>query len=115
MKMEIGSPRHFRWLRSIIGVVFILNVIDGILTLVWVFTEQAEEANPLMAELIDLNPVLFITGKMLLVLLGSALLWRLRDRPGAVVAVFMIFLVYYFILLYHLQAMNLNLVERLFG
>ena len=113
--MKVGEEKHFKWLRSIIGVVFILNVIDGVLTLVWIFTEKAEEANPLMAGLIDLHPVLFITGKMLLVLLGSLLLWKLRERPVAVISIFMVFMVYYFILLYHLKAMNLNLVERLFG
>ncbi len=113
--MKVGDERQFNWLRGIIGVVFILNVIDGVLTLFWVFTEKAEEANPLMAALININPVLFITGKMLLVLLGSLLLWNLRERPVAVISIFMVFLVYYFILLYHLKAMNLRLVERLFG
>ena len=113
--MKVGNETQYRWLRSIIGVVFILNVIDGVLTLFWIFTERAEEANPLMAELINLHPVLFITGKMLLVLLGSLLLWKLRERPVAVIAIFGVFLVYYFVLLYHLKAMNLQLMERLFG
>ena len=113
--MKVGEEKHFAWLRSIVGVVFILNVIDGVLTLFWVFTEKAEEANPLMAELINLHPVLFITGKMLLVLLGSLLLWKLRERPVAVISIFFVFMVYYFVLLYHLKAMNLQLVERLFG
>ena len=115
MALKIGDAQQFRWLRGIISVVFILNVIDGVLTLGWVFTDRAVEANPLMAELIELHPVLFITGKMLLVLLGSLLLWRLRHKRVAVIAIFFIFLVYYFLLLYHLKAMNLQLLGHWFS
>jgi CHASE2 domain-containing sensor protein len=53
--------------------------------------------------------------KLLLVSLGSLLLWRHRKRAGAVVAIFVAFMVYYLIVLYHLQAMDLRLFDRLFG
>lgn len=111
----MGNPQHFRWLRGIVAVVLVLNALDGILTLLWIFTHRATEANPLMAELLSLHPVLFMVGKLSLVTFGTVLLWRLRRRAGAVVALFMVFLVYYFLLLYHLQALNLRLVSRLWG
>lgn len=111
----LGSPRHFAWLRGVVAMVLWLNLLDGMLTLYWIFSEQAVEANPFMAELILLHPVLFILGKLALVSLGSCLLWRMRRRRLAVIAIFMVFLVYYWILLYHLQAMNLGLIRRWLG
>ena len=114
MEMKIGTRRQFKWLKGVVAAVIILNVIDGILTMVWVFSDQAVEANPLMSHLIEANSVLFISVKMALVFLGTFLLWRFRKRALAVVAIFMSFLIHYFILLYHLKAMNLNLFQRLF-
>jgi hypothetical protein len=115
LTIEIGTPKQFRWLKGIVATVIILNLLDGILTMVWVFSERANEANPLMAPLIEANPVLFIAVKMALVFLGTYLLWRLRKRALAVVAIFAAFLVYYAILILHLRAMNLQLLQRLFG
>jgi len=108
--MKIGLPGQFRWLEGIIASVFILNVIDGILTIIWVLTNKSTEANPMMDILIQVNPVLFITVKMALVLLGSYLLWRYRKQAAAVVAIFLAFIVYYAILILHLNMMNINIV-----
>jgi hypothetical protein len=113
--MKIGEPRHFRWLEGIVTMVFILNVMDGILTLVWLFTEQATEANPLMDNLIKIHPVLFISVKMALVFLGTALLWRLRQKATAVIAIFVAFICYYAILIYHLGAMNVDIILEWMG
>lgn len=112
-RMAIGSPRHYRWLEGIVGVTIVLNVVDAILTLIWIFMGFAEEANPLMALLLDVHPVLFVLGKLTLVGLGTIVLWRLRRRAAAVVAIFAVFLTYYAIILYHLKAMNVHLVQRL--
>ncbi len=108
--MKIGEPLHYKWLEGIIATVFVLNVLDGILTIIWIFTGRATESNPLMDNLIQFHPVLFIIVKMALVLLGTALLWRLRRQAMAVVAIFLAFMVYYAILIYHLSAMNLDIV-----
>ena len=69
-------------------------------------------ARMLMDHLIQVHPVLFIVAKLALVMLGCMLLWRLRTRALAVVSIFLVFFVYYAVLLYHLQFMDLHLVER---
>ncbi len=112
--MKVGTPKHFLWLHGIIAVVLVLNAIDGVLTLYWIFSDMATEANPLMDTLIAFGPVPFIIVKMTIVFLGSFLLWRLRRHAWAVCAVFAAFLAYYFILLYHLSAMNIQLIEKMF-
>jgi len=65
-----------------------------------------------MRDLVHEHAVLFVVVKVTLVTLGSYLLWRQRQRPAAVVGVFLVFLVYYGILLYHLQYSSF-LVRRL--
>jgi hypothetical protein len=112
--IKIGEPHHFRWLRIIVVFVIVLNLLDGLLTIFWVISGQAEEANPLMAELIQMHPVVFIAGKLALVMLGTYLLWRLRYRATAVISIFVVFLVYYALLLLHLRAMDLRLIRRWF-
>jgi hypothetical protein len=102
---RIGTLEHFGWLERIIRWIVVLNVLDAIITLYWVETRQATEA----------NPVLFVVVKVGMVALGTALLWRLRKRRTAVVGIFVAFLVYYFVLLYHLRAADLRLLERLWS
>jgi glucan phosphoethanolaminetransferase (alkaline phosphatase superfamily) len=79
---------------------------------VWVSTGHAIEGNPLLWDLPEHFPLTFVTVKTSLVSLGTLLLWRYRARPLSVVALFVAFLAYYFLLLYHLAAMNLRLVAR---
>ena len=50
---RIGTPVHFQWLLGIVQMVIVLNVLDAILTILWVYSGKATEANPLMAGLID--------------------------------------------------------------
>ena len=95
---------RFPWLAEITAWVFILSVLDGIMTIFWVLGNFAEEANPLMDILIASNPVIFMVVKMLLVSLGIALLWRLRFRPLAVAGIFICFIVYCGIMIHHLSA-----------
>ncbi len=107
----IGTVQHFSWLERIMQVTLVLNVLDAIFTLWWVLTEQATEANPLMAAAIQTHPVLFVVVKCALVGLGSWLLWRYRRRPLAVVSMFLAFMTYYAILLVHLTAANVGLAK----
>jgi hypothetical protein len=109
---RIGTPLHFEWLRKIILAVLLLNALDAAGTLFWVRRGHATEGNPLMAELVHYYPALFIVAKTSLVLLGCALLWRLRKRRFAVVSIFGAFLLYYWILLYHLRAVDLPALAR---
>lgn len=112
---KIGTLQHFRWLKNIVLATLVLNLLDAVFTIIWISTGAATEANPVLAEVAHEDPGLFVTVKFLLVGLGSLLLWRNRKRPGAVVSVFIAFLAYYFLLLYHLSALNLRLLERIFG
>lgn len=104
--MKIGTKLQFQWLKWIIGIIFILNAIDGVLTVFWVFSGSASEANPIMDHLIEVDPVVFMTVKLVLVALGSYLLWRVRHKRAAVVAIFVLFMVYYGILVVHTYAFS---------
>ncbi len=101
--LPIGTAQHYRWLRGFVAVTLVLNLIDTILTLLWVGTGMAEEANPLLETLVLRHPIAFASAKLGLVGLSSLLLWRLRSRPLAVVAIFIAFLAYYLLLLWHLR------------
>jgi hypothetical protein len=71
--------------------VLVINLIDAVLTLFWVGAGFAEEANPLLADLVKEHPVGFAVAKLGLVGLSSLLMWRLRHRPLAVVGIFCTF------------------------
>ena len=104
--MVVGTPRQYGWLNAIIKAVLVLNLADAIFTLVWVWAGLATEANALMAGLVERQPVVFVAAKLGLTSLGSILLWRLRRHPIAVVGIFGVFLVYYWVLIYHLSYLS---------
>lgn len=112
--MEIGNSKHYRWLSWIMVSIFTLNIADGIMTIYWIYNDKAVEWNPLLVRLVNEEPVKFMMVKILLVFLGSFLLWKLRKNAMAVVSLFLMFLVYYYLLLYHLNALNLRLIRRWF-
>jgi hypothetical protein len=105
--LQIGTPQHFGWLRGIIMAVLIFNLLDAVLTLIWVRAGLASEANALLRDLVNDHAVLFVVVKLGLVSLGSWFLWNRREHASAVIAIFVAFLAYYFILLYHLQYSSL--------
>ena len=104
---SIGTPQQFRWLLGIVKAVLVLNLLDVIFTLFWVYAGLAREANPLLADIIVGHPLLFAAAKLSLVALASLLLWRFRRRPLAVVGIFLAFFVYYCLLLYHIGFLSL--------
>lgn len=113
-RIPVGTPEHFRWLQGVVKAVLVLNLLDALLTLVWVRAGLAVEANTLMDELVNENAVLFVGVKLALVGMGSWLLWNRRQSPIAVVAIFAAFLSYYWVLLHHLRYASL-LVRSAFG
>lgn len=116
MKLEsVGTPEQMSWLTGVVIAVLVLNVLDALFTLVWVRAGLAVEANSLMRDLIENNAFLFVATKLGLVSLGSLLLWRQRTHPIAVVAIFGVFLAYYFVLLYHLQYSSVLVRNTLAG
>ena len=111
---SIGTPEQLRWLHGIVQVVLALNLLDAVFTLTWIHAGLAREANPLLAGLVRDYPVTFSLVKVGLVALGSLLLWRYRSRPLAVVGIFLVFLVYYLLLIYHIGFLSLLLGTLLF-
>jgi hypothetical protein len=101
--LSVGTPTQFRWLNGIAKSVLVMNLLDAVMTLWWVRTGFATEANPLLAQIVAEHAVLFVVGKFGLVFLGTWLLWLRRDRPLAVIGIFTAFLVYYQVVLYHLS------------
>ena len=104
---KVGTPQHLRWLDGIVKTIVVMNLIDAIFTLFWVRVGAAEEANAFLSELVEHHAVAFVMAKIALVSLGSFLLWRLRRHPFAVVGLFIVFLAYYYVLLYHLRFVSL--------
>lgn len=113
--LPVGTREHFRWLEGIVKVTLVLNLLDALFTLVWVGTGLATEANPLLHDLVHEHPLAFVTSKLALVTLGSLLLWRLRRRPLAVIAIFVGFLAYYGLLLIHVDYLAKVVGILLFG
>jgi len=114
-RLPIGTPRQMRWLDGLVAAILLLNLGDALFTLHWISTGQAIEANPLLHVLAHDHPFLFLLAKMMLVGLGSTLLLRFRHRALAVCALFVGFLAYYWVFLYHLQAADLRLWAALGG
>jgi len=111
----VGTPEQLRWLKGIVIAVLVLNVLDALFTLLWVRAGLATEANALMSDLVENNAALFVVTKIGLVSLGSLLLWRQRTKPIAVIAIFVVFLAYYFVLLYHLEYTSVLIRNTLAG
>ena len=101
--IKVGTAEHFRWLYGIVKAVLVLNLLDAVLTLLWVRSGVAVEANALLADLANDHAIRFVLVKLGLVSLGSLFLWRQRRHPLAVIAIFGAFLVYYLVLLHHLR------------
>lgn len=112
--LSVGTAEHFRWLQGIVKALLVLNLLDAILTLIWVRSGLAREANPLIAQLVNEHAVGFVLVKLGLVGLGSWVLWHWRERPAAVIAIVAAFFTYYLILLYHIQYAS-GLVRQLLG
>ena len=87
----------------------ILNVLDTFLTIHWVSSNIAEEANPLMDYLIVISPWLFMTVKITLVALGTWLLFRYRESRVSWLALTHCLLVYLWLMSLHCQVYFDNL------
>jgi Domain of unknown function (DUF5658) len=114
-RLVLGTPQHYHWLHGIVKTVLVLNLLDAIFTLVWVQNGLAREANLLIDRLMEGYGLAFIAVKLGLVGMGSWLLWQRREHPTAVVAIFIAFVAYYLVLLYHVQyaaTLVRNLVEN---
>jgi hypothetical protein len=101
--LVIGTTEHFGWLYSIAKWVLLLNLLDGVFTLIWVEFYGAGEKNILMRDLVHSSALMFMLVKLTLVSLGILFLWRNRSNPLAVICLFIAFFSYYLVLLFHIQ------------
>lgn len=113
--MEVGTERQIRFLGTMIVAVFVLNALDAVFTVYWIVGVETWETNPIMDHLLQIHPIIFVAVKLLLVALGSYLLWRHRRQRVAVVGIFALFIVYYWLLVWHLRGFNELIRPLLFG
>ena len=100
------TERH-GWIRWLLALTLVLNLLDGIFTLFAVKAGLASEANPLMADLVTHSPLQFMASKLALVSCGIYLLWSRRTRPLAIFGSVCAFSVYALIFFYHLDGLRL--------
>jgi hypothetical protein len=100
-----GSERE-RWICAMLGLTVVLNLIDAALTLLFVGTGAAVEANPLMRQLLDHGPLTFVLVKLAIVSLSVGLVWRLRQLRLATFASGAALAIYLMTLLWHMQGLG---------
>ena len=98
------------WINALIFAVFLMNALDGVMTITWVSTAIAVEANPLMAFLLNIHPALFMIAKITLVFGGLLTLLHFRERTEAIIGILSTFFLYYLLILYHLIGVGQMLV-----
>jgi len=99
------SRRTALVLKVAAATILIFNLLDALFTLLFVTLGVAVEANPLMDEALS-SPMRFMIIKLSLVSLGVLLLWRMRARRTAAVALMGSALAYSSLMVYHLSAMH---------
>jgi hypothetical protein len=91
-------------LTLVAAAVLILNLADAVFTLVYLHVGMAEEGNPVMGSALTHGPVGFMAIKLALVSLGVLLLFRLRARRAASIALVGSAVAYGSLLVFHLTA-----------
>ena len=109
----VGTEEQLELLWWFLATTVVFNALDAILTMAWVLSGQAEEANPLMSGILS-SPVLFVLVKTVLVSCGCQLLWLRHRHPVSVVGIFAAFYAYCVVLLHHLRIVDLKLIAGLF-
>ena len=94
-------------IHKMLYVIFILNIVDAWLTLAWIKTGLAVEANPLMADLLEMGDVWFVSVKILAVALACGALCMLRKHTLAKRLSAVVCVVYMLIMISHIQGIRL--------
>ena len=87
----------------LLAAVVVMNAVDATFTLGWVEAGLAVEANPLMAVVLAVSPVLFMAVKLVLVNAGAWLLWQYRHHRAARIGAGFCAATYYALILFHVQ------------
>lgn len=77
-----------------------MNIVDGLATYMWVTNGIADEKNPLMDFLINIDPLLFL---FLKVFIGSFCIRYFWKKPHMAPALSVVFLVYSYVTYLHLN------------
>ena len=85
----------------VLGVIFLLNLLDAGFTLLWVQTGLAREANPLLRTLVHEEWELFLLVKVLFVGMGLWLIWLFRGNRIAALGLPILLAAYLGVVLYH--------------
>lgn len=84
--------------------IFVLNILDALLTLMWIDAMLAVELNPLMNALIQQSPWAFLVVKISLVTVALALIFKNRHKLISRALVIPAFFVYMWVSMIHFRA-----------
>ncbi len=96
-------------LTRLFAAVILMNGVDAVMTMAWVESGIATEANPLMAVALDTHPALFVLIKLTLVGLALTLLWRLRHIRAVTTVMVAMAVTYGLVMLIHAGGVGLTL------
>jgi Ca2+/Na+ antiporter len=85
----------------VLGLIFLLNLLDAGFTMILVQTGLASEANPLLRRLAHEEWALFLLVKTVLVGLGLWVLWRFRTNRVTLAGMPVLLAIYLGVVLYH--------------
>jgi hypothetical protein len=97
---------RWRWMDPLAratATLLVLNVVDGLFTVLFLQLQLAVEANPVMRLAYEASPVTFMAVKLALVQGGAWLLWSNRNWSAARIALRAGVVLYALIVVYHLS------------
>lgn len=96
-----------------LGSLIIMNLIDAVMTALWVSEGIVTEGNPLMESAISQGYSTFVLGKVFMVGMGTAVLYRLRSHRLARVSLVPLVLTYSFVIGNHIGILAQLLFNQL--
>jgi hypothetical protein len=99
--MATEQEARVRALGRVLGLIFLLNVLDTGFTMFWVETGLGSEANPLLRRLAHEDWGLFLLVKIVLVGFGLWVLWNFRSSKLVEAGLRIVLTVYLGVVLYH--------------
>jgi len=87
--------------KRLLILLFSLNALDAFATLYWVTNGIATEANPIMAEWLNLGALPFVAAKISLVSIGIYFLWLFRSLRLSKISVLPVLALYLLVTVMH--------------
>ena len=92
--------KNKKYFLLIVGI-FLFNILDGVLT-IDAIKKGAEELNPIMRFLLEIDYSLFLFIKITLISFCLFIFWKYREKTLAQVGIIFSFCIYFFLTIYHL-------------